>query len=194
MSSPGVLSCDAGQAYEALQPAIIEETQRTLFEAASREQQCASIQVLHGKRFCVSFDRSFDEVINNCSIRNDDSEDTLITERMKKAYKELHAAGFAHSIEVRLDNVLVGGLYGVSLGTMFFGESMFSRVSNASKIALYHLEKKLLEWQFSLIDCQIMNPHLDSLGAINIPRRQFIDMVSNNPITKTKQGNWSSQI
>ena len=151
-------------------------------------------KLIRKERFCVSFDRSFDEVINNCSIRNDELEDTWITERMKKAYKELHTAGLAHSIEVRLDNVLVGGLYGVSLGTMFFGESMFSRVSNASKIALYHLEKKLLEWQFSLIDCQIMNPHLDSLGAINIPRRQFIDMVDSNPITKTKQGNWSSQI
>ncbi len=151
-------------------------------------------KLIRKDNFSVSFDNYFDEVIDNCSIRNDESEGTWITERMKKAYKELHTVGLAHSVEVKLDDMLVGGLYGVSLGKMFFGESMFSRVSNASKIALYHLQRKLFEWQFNLIDCQIMNPHLNSLGAINISRKQYIDMINANPLAKTKKGNWSTTI
>ncbi len=148
-------------------------------------------KVIRNERFFVSFDEAFDEVIDNCSLRNNHLEDTWITNRMKTAYKEMHFGGLAHSVEVWLNHKLVGGLYGVSLGTMFFGESMFSRVSNASKIALYFLQKKLFEWRFDLIDCQIMNPHLESLGAINISRQQFIDMVNNNPIRETKKGDWS---
>jgi len=150
-------------------------------------------KVIGGNRFFVSFDNAFDQVIDNCSMRNNESEETWITSRMKRAYKEMYSAGLAHSVEVRLDDVLVGGLYGVSLGKMFFGESMFSRVSDASKVALYYLQQKLFEWHFSLIDCQIMNPHLESLGAINISRTQFIEMVNQNPIDRTKSGNWSAK-
>ena len=149
-------------------------------------------KVLRKKLFSVSFDESFDQVIDNCSIRNEKSEGTWITDRMKIAYKELHSIGIAHSVEVKLNEKLVGGLYGVSLGKMFFGESMFSRVSNASKIALYFLQERLIDWKFSLIDCQIMNPHLESLGAINMPREHFVDLVEKNSIITTQKGNWTS--
>ena len=149
-------------------------------------------KVLRKKLFSVSFDESFDQVIDNCSIRNEKSEGTWITDRMKTAYKQLHSIGLAHSVEVKLNKKLVGGLYGVSLGKMFFGESMFSRVSNASKIALYFLQERLVDWKFSLIDCQIMNPHLESLGAINMPREHFVDLVEKNSIIPTQKGNWTS--
>ena len=149
-------------------------------------------KVLRKELFSVSFDESFDQVIDNCSIRNEKSEGTWITERMKTAYKQMHSIGIAHSVEVKFNEKLVGGLYGISLGKMFFGESMFSRVSNASKIALYFLQKRLVDWEFSLIDCQMMNPHLQSLGAINMPREHFVDLVEKNSIITTQKGNWTS--
>lgn len=121
----------------------------------------------------LSFDREFSEVIHHCS--RDESEDGWITDEMKSAYSELHALGYAHSVEVWQDGALIGGLYGVALGHSFFGESMFSLAPNASKIAFSALCKQLQRWNFPLIDCQIENPHLLSLGAEAIPRDQFLE-------------------
>jgi leucyl/phenylalanyl-tRNA--protein transferase len=99
---------------------------------------------------------------------------TWISEGMIEAYCALHYSGYAHSVEVWMDGRLAGGLYGVSIGRMFYGESMFSLVSNASKIALAHLARQLDRWQFGMIDCQMNTPHLASLGAHEISRREFI--------------------
>jgi len=112
---------------------------------------------------------------------------TWISDDMIAAYCALHRLGYAHSVEVWIENKLVGGVYGVSIGRMFFGESMFSRVSNASKIALAHLARQLERWQFGMIDCQMKTPHLATLGAREIPRREFIarlqELVHYAPIT-----------
>ena len=104
----------------------------------------------------------------------------------------MYLAGLAHSVEVTLEGELVGGIYGISLGSMYFGESMFSRVNNASKIAMYHLQKKLYKWRFTLIDCQIMNPHLRSLGAITISRKHFTDLLKLNANRETIKSRWTN--
>ena len=93
---------------------------------------------------------------------------------MIAAYCSLHDLGYAHSVEVWLNGKLVGGLYGVGIGRMFYGESMFSRVSNASKVALAHLAKQLERWQYGMIDCQMKTAHLATLGAREVPRSEFI--------------------
>ena len=149
-------------------------------------------KVLKRDLFHIAYDHNFKGVLENCSQRNDRSEGTWITESMKNAYNEMHIAGLAHSVEVSLEGELVGGVYGVSLGSMFFGESMFSRVDNASKVALYYLQKKLYEWSFTLIDCQIMNPHLRSLGAVSITREKFIDLLKSNNKKRTRAGSWAT--
>ncbi len=109
---------------------------------------------------------------------------------MIAAYCTLHRLGYAHSVEVYLEDRLVGGLYGVSIGRIFYGESMFSLVSNASKIALAHLARQLERWEFGMIDCQMHTPHLTSLGAREIPRNEFIsslqELIHCNPINEWK--------
>jgi len=112
---------------------------------------------------------------------------------MERAYCGLHASGYAHSVEVWLNGDLAGGLYGLSLGEIFFGESMFSRVRDASKVALYHLCRRLEEWRFRLIDCQLPNEHLQSLGVESIPRREFLAILAQNDESRTRQGNWSRE-
>ncbi len=138
----------------------------------------------------VTFDRAFDDVIVGCAAPREAAGGTWITSSMRAAYGELHRLGYAHSVETWRGTDLVGGLYGVSLGRMFFGESMFSRVSDASKVALVRLAGRLSEWNFDLIDCQIMNPHLRSLGAIDVPRREFLLRLRDNPIDATRVGTW----
>jgi leucyl/phenylalanyl-tRNA--protein transferase len=123
--------------------------------------------------FQFSFDRCFSQVIDACGAPRSYTEDTWITDDMKNAYGELHQQGFAHSLEVWQDESLVGGLYGVSIGKLFFGESMFSRTTDASKAAFVVLAKQCEAWNFGLIDCQISNPHLSSMGASEISRQQF---------------------
>ena len=122
----------------------------------------------------VSFDSAFDAVVTSCAKPRKDGLGTWITHEMRNAYLRLHLLGYAHSVEVWHDNQLVGGLYGVSLGKMFFGESMFSRRTDASKIAFVYLVRQLMKWQFALIDCQVYSPHLGSLGAHLIERDHFI--------------------
>ena len=121
----------------------------------------------------ISADRSFDQVIAACAAPRRNQTGTWINPGMIKAYRELHRMGHAHSVETWMDGKLAGGLYGVALGRAFFGESMFSRTTNASKIAFVHLVKQLARWRFGIIDCQMKTAHLASFGAREIPRRQF---------------------
>lgn len=131
-------------------------------------------RVVASGRFRVTADTAFEEVMAGCAAPRGDQQGTWITEEMSAAYAALAARGLAHSIEVWHDGALAGGLYGVAIGRMFFGESMFSRVSDASKVALVHLVRQLGRWGFELIDCQMSTSHLASLGAHEIPRRDFM--------------------
>ena len=134
-------------------------------------------QVLRSQRFIVTYDRCFDEVIEACSaVERNGQDGTWITDDMKEAYIKLHQAGHAHSVEVWKDGDLVGGLYGVQTGSVFCGESMFSRVSNASKIALISLCQS---GEYSLIDCQVYTEHLESMGARMIGRKEYMAMLQN---------------
>ena len=123
--------------------------------------------------FKLSFDRDFAAVIDGCAAPRGADAGTWITAEMRSAYLELHAQGHAHSIEYWRDGALRGGLYGVAVGRAFFGESMFSRESNASKIVLAQLCRWLCGWDYALLDCQMHTAHLASLGAREIPRAQF---------------------
>jgi leucyl/phenylalanyl-tRNA--protein transferase len=123
-------------------------------------------------------DSAFEEVINACSEPRPRQRGTWITNQMKQAYIRLHQLGVAHCVETWRDGELVGGLYGIALGRVFFGESMFSRASDASKIALVALVQQLRQWQFGLIDCQMNTPLLASFGAREIPRSQFTGLVA----------------
>ena len=111
---------------------------------------------------------------------------------MIEAYVNLHEAGYAHSIECWQNNKLVGGLYGVAIGNVFFGESMFSRVSDASKIAFVFLSRQLERWGFQLIDCQVYTSHLESLGAYMIPRKKFISLLKKYAVDNTVNIKWQS--
>jgi leucyl/phenylalanyl-tRNA--protein transferase len=131
-------------------------------------------KVLHNGDYEVRFDTAFEQVMRACAAPRKGQPGTWILEEMIAAYCKLHQAGYAHSIETWINGELVGGLYGMALGRMFYGESMFSRHSNASKIAIAHLCKQLEHWNFGMIDCQMNTPHLASLGAREISRNEFI--------------------
>lgn len=124
-------------------------------------------------RFEVSFDRDFPAVIRACAAPRSYADGTWITRAMQAAYLELHRRGIAHSVEVWQEDQLVGGLYGLALGRLFFGESMFSRTDNASKIGFVTLVEQLRECGYVLIDCQMHTQHLSSFGAREIPRADF---------------------
>jgi leucyl/phenylalanyl-tRNA--protein transferase len=124
--------------------------------------------------FTVTADRAFEDVVAGCADPRRDAEGTWITAEITDAYTELHRRGHAHSVETWAGDALVGGLYGVSIGRMFYGESMFARTSDASKIALAFLVRQLARWGFEMIDCQMSTTHLASLGAREIPRRAFL--------------------
>jgi len=122
----------------------------------------------------VSFDRAFDAVIDACAAPRRNSSGTWISQEMRLAYSRLHRLGHAHSVEVWQENQLIGGLYGVAIGQMFYGESMFSRTPNGSKIAFAWLVEQLRNWGYPLVDCQVHNQHLVTLGAEEIPRTTFL--------------------
>lgn len=139
----------------------------------------------------VSFDTAFEEVINACAAPRQTEQGTWIDDSMIRAYCHLHRLGYAHSVEVWYEDTLVGGLYGVSLGRAFFGESMFHTKSNASKLALVYLARQLEAWQFDFIDCQMPTPHLLSLGAEIIPRDDFINKLEHTLRKPCCQGQWA---
>ncbi|MBI2381083.1 MAG: leucyl/phenylalanyl-tRNA--protein transferase [Gammaproteobacteria bacterium] len=135
-------------------------------------------KTLRRGHFQCTIDQDFSAVTAACAGPRADQDGTWITEDMRAAYGELHRLGHAHSVETWQNGRLVGGLYGVCLGRMFFGESMFSRVSDASKAALCYLVEFLRPHGYPLIDCQVANPHTLSLGAIEIPRERYLKLVA----------------
>ena len=128
--------------------------------------------------FTVTFDKAFSEVMIACAEPRKDSAGTWISSDIYQAYVELHQQGFAHSVEVWFNDELVGGLYGVALGQVFFGESMFHTKTDASKVAFVSLVEQLQAWHYQLIDCQIHTNHLASLGAEDIDRRTFVRLLN----------------
>jgi leucyl/phenylalanyl-tRNA--protein transferase len=135
--------------------------------------------ILNKEEFKVTFNRDFKAVVTNCqNIKRVGQNGTWITEDMIAAYCKLHELGFAKSVEVWKNDELVGGLYGIDLGDVFCGESMFSKVSNASKVAFITLAQKLEKADYKLIDCQVHNDHLESLGCIEIDRDEFINILN----------------
>jgi leucyl/phenylalanyl-tRNA---protein transferase len=124
-------------------------------------------------RFEVSADTAFADIVRACAEPRPGHPESWINAPIVELYSELHRRGHAHSVECRIDGRLVGGLYGVSVGAVFFGESMFSRERDASKVALVHLVARLIKGGFRLLDCQFMTEHLRSFGAVEIPREEF---------------------
>jgi len=140
--------------------------------------------------FSASIDHHFSQVIEQCAALREHREGTWISPAMKHAYTSLHRRGYAHSIEILEDGELVGGLYGLALGRVFFGESMFSLRSNASKVALFILCEVLQELGFRMIDCQVSSQHLHSMGARDIPRTQFTGLLRDCAQTPDSIGYW----
>jgi leucyl/phenylalanyl-tRNA--protein transferase len=139
----------------------------------------------------VTFDRAFRQVMAGCAEPRPDADGTWITDDMVEAYGELADRGFAHSVETWNDGRLVGGLYGVAIGRMFYGESMFSRQTDASKVALVALTRQLERWGFEMIDCQMSTGHLASLGAREVPRAEFLDRMRTLARQPGVPGPWS---
>lgn len=141
--------------------------------------------------FSVRMDSNFEQVISACAETERRHEDgTWITDEMKAAYIELHHKGFAHSVECYFDGKLVGGLYGISLGKSFFGESMFHSMTDASKVALYHLVEKTKQFDFLFIDSQVETEHLISLGAELIPRENYLKLLKEAMMFPSYKGIW----
>ena len=150
---------------------------------------------LNKKDYVIRLDSDFEQVIRSCAhIRIDNGQGTWITDDMAKAYCRLHALGYAHSVEVWQNKQLVGGLYGIALGRCFFGESMFSRRKDASKIALYHLCGYLAMRHYHLIDCQVPSSHLASLGAVNMERKRFLSKLRNSLKFPSNAGSWVREL
>ncbi|MGL4369031.1 MAG: leucyl/phenylalanyl-tRNA--protein transferase, partial [Spirochaetota bacterium] len=149
-------------------------------------------QVLSRKEFTITMDRCFSEVISACSMPRRTGAETWITHDMKQAYCRLHREGYAHSVEAWHGGELAGGLYGVSLGSVFFGESMFARRPNASKAAFITLVRFLAEKGFTLIDSQVYTAHLESLGAESISRGRYLFLLAEALSSPALRGSWSS--
>jgi leucyl/phenylalanyl-tRNA--protein transferase len=148
-------------------------------------------RVLKKGEFAVTLDTAFPSVIHACAeVRGPRRDGTWITPEMKSAYCALHHAGYAHSVECWQNGELLGGLYGVSLGACFFGESMFSIVPNASKVAFVRLVRQLTAWEFTLVDCQMHTQHLARFGAKEIPRKRFIKLLRDVLDATTRKGVW----
>ncbi|MEN0002559.1 MAG: leucyl/phenylalanyl-tRNA--protein transferase [Bacteroidota bacterium] len=147
------------------------------------------------KKFGLTFDTTFEQVMRSCQTTERKGQlyiSSWITEEMIHAYVQLHQLGFAHSVEVWSGEALVGGLYGIAIGKVFFGESMFTKVSNASKFGFISLVRKLREQGFWLVDCQQQTHHLASLGAKAIKRKDFLDLLEKNIEEPTLVGSWQS--
>ncbi len=148
-------------------------------------------KVLRNRPYEVRFDTCFVDVIEACAAPREGQAGTWITAELKQGYLELHEAGLAHSIETWVDGRLAGGLYGVALGRIFFGESMFSLVPDASKIALVHLSRYLHHAGFQVIDCQMHTEHLEAMGARQIPRDTFLQALEELVDCPAKGDRWS---
>ncbi|WP_019626838.1 leucyl/phenylalanyl-tRNA--protein transferase [Thioalkalivibrio sp. ALJT] len=147
-------------------------------------------KTLRNRGYTVSFDRAFEAVIHACAAPRDYADGTWITTSMQQAYIALHRSGHAHSVEVWDGPRLIGGLYGVAVGRLFCGESMFSRERDASKIALAWLSRHLVAWAWPLVDVQMETEHLRSLGSITLPRREFITRIRDIAHAPAIPGPW----
>jgi leucyl/phenylalanyl-tRNA--protein transferase len=148
-------------------------------------------QTIRSQKFDVKFDHDFRQVIEMCAkVPRKGQQGTWITEEMMEAYTHMHELGFAHSVETYFDGELAGGLYGISLGKAFFGESMFFAKRDASKVALYHLVERLKAWDFRVIDAQQKTRHLKSLGARLISGVEFREILQSALREKTHRGKW----
>lgn len=147
-------------------------------------------KVLNKQIFEVVFDQAFEQVMDACAAPRDNQGGTWITQDMKQAYITLHQTGVAHSMEAWQNGELVGGLYGLGIGQVFFGESMFHRKTDASKVVFAHLVKHLSAWGYKLIDCQVSSNHLLSLGAEEISRSNFQKYLSSLCYAPTPSSAW----
>jgi leucyl/phenylalanyl-tRNA--protein transferase len=164
---------------------------RTVLVPAALRVPRSLKKVLSRGQFEVKLDTAFERVIRACAgVRRPGGEGTWITPEMIGAYCRLHRLGYAHSAEAWEAGELVGGLYGVSLGGCFFGESMFAVRSDASKVAFAKLARQLEAWQFDLIDCQIHTDHLERFGAVEWSRRRFLDALEKALEKQTRRGRW----
>ena len=164
---------------------------RMVLDPAALKISKSLARTLRNADYEVRLDSAFAAVIAACAGTPRAGQDgTWIQPEMQAAYCELHALGFAHSVETWMDGQLVGGLYGIALGRVFFGESMFSHRSNASKIALAHLCRHLRRNNFGIIDCQMETAHLTSLGARSIPRRDFLAALETLTAAEAAPGRW----
>mgnify|MGYP001816543076 CR=1 FL=1 len=149
-------------------------------------------KVIKKGAYTVTIDHAFKQVISECArVRLENQEGTWIVDEMVEAYCDLHESGFAHSVEAWEGDHLAGGLYGVSLGRSFFGESMFTRVSNASKVALVSLVRHLRSLDFALIDCQVTTGHLTRFGAREISRARYLEELDDALRAGTLRGKWA---
>ncbi len=147
-------------------------------------------KIIKSEKFDVGFDCRFSDVIRQCGATRAHEEGTWVSEEIIEAYTTLHQYGFAHSVEVYYKHELVGGLYGVVIGKVFFGESMFHTMTNASKVAFYYLVEFLKKHEFLLIDTQMETDHLRSLGAESIPRKDFMSIVEKGVALETIHEKW----
>ena len=144
------------------------------------------------QRFAVRFDTAFDQVIRQCAtVKRPRQRGTWITKDMIRAYCQLHEMGYAHSAEAWSEGKLVGGVYGIALGAAFFGESMFTKKPDASKVAFVHLVRQLQAWDFHLLDCQMETPHLARFGATPWPRTRFLKALERALEEQTRKGQWN---
>jgi leucyl/phenylalanyl-tRNA---protein transferase len=148
-------------------------------------------KVLRRGSFTLTADQAFVQVMRACAAPRGGASGTWIGPAMIDAYTELHHMGYAHSVEVWQDEQLVGGVYGLALGRVFFGESMFSRKDNASKVAFAHLVRQLAEWRFTAMDCQVASNHLFTLGAREIAREDFEQILLDCAYLPSLKGPWS---
>ena len=165
---------------------------RTVFDTANVHVARRLARWLRQCRWTITADHAFGEVVRACAApRGDDG--TWTTPEMIAAYERLHALGHAHSVAVREDGRLVGGIYGVALGRMFYGESMFSAATNGSKVALLALCRALDEWRFPLLDAQVASNHLASLGAFEMPRPEFCARAAALAAEPGVEGSWAAR-
>lgn len=148
-------------------------------------------KTIRKNKFTITLDQNFREVITACAGLRHGQPGTWITDDMREAYCQLHAHGFAHSIEAWYEGDLVGGLYGIALGKVFFGESMFTKVNDASKVAFVNFVWQLQEWGYELIDCQVATKHLSRFGAIEIPRPKYRKLLDNLCEQNSVVGKWN---
>ncbi|NIR32466.1 MAG: leucyl/phenylalanyl-tRNA--protein transferase [Gammaproteobacteria bacterium] len=147
-------------------------------------------KTLRKRTFRVTADTAFLQVVEACAEPRGDETGTWITAEMAGAYGHLHALGWAHSVECWIEDTLAGGLYGIGMGRVFFGESMFTQRRDASKVALVHLVRQLEAWAYGLIDCQVRSAHLENLGARSVPRTRFIELLNRYAGEPGRAGPW----